>query len=89
MKYYECGKNSDGISSLYCKPLAIDKTFTFLPSNFCLYSIKPSGLKKFCATRKISRVLDVKPSNKVCVIFRAVILTYLKGIKKKTRKVKF
>ena len=37
---------------------------------------KPSGLKKFCATRKISRVLDVKPSNKVCVFFRAVTLTY-------------
>ena len=50
---------------------------------------KPSGLKKFCATRKISRVLDVKPSNKVCAFFRAVTLTYLKGILKKTRKVKF
>ena len=50
---------------------------------------KPSGLKKFCATPKISRVLDVKPSNKVCVFFRAVTLTNSNGIKKKHEKLSF
>ena len=46
---------------------------------------KPSGLKKFCATRKISRVLDVKPSNKVCVFLGPLLLQIQMELKKNTK----